>query len=147
MARTIPAFICLSIALFSSDPLTITAVLWPDPSLPGVTLLCQAPRSSMICPRSYGRSSRPPLVGFMGRFLCACCLPYHVSGSGSLQRLGELGGLTAFVCFIGEEFGGWPWKRPMTAVTVDVIGGTKKLSIRQVCASSLISFISGLEVI
>lgn len=43
MAQTIPVFICLSIALFSSDPLTIAAVLWPDPSLPSVTLLCPGP--------------------------------------------------------------------------------------------------------
>lgn len=38
-------------------------------------------------------------------------------------------------------------EKTTTAVVVDVIEGTKKVSIREVCASGLISFISGLEVI
>ena len=35
----------------------------------------------------------------------------------------------------------------MTAVVMRVTGGTKRASIGEVCASGLISFISGLEVI
>lgn len=35
----------------------------------------------------------------------------------------------------------------MAAIVVNVIGGTEKVSIREVCASGLISFTSGLEVI
>lgn len=54
MAQTIPAFICLSFALFSSDPLTIAAVLWPDPSLPSVMLLL---------PLGAPPSARGPTVG------------------------------------------------------------------------------------
>lgn len=37
--------------------------------------------------------------------------------------------------------------KTVTAVVVNATGGTKKVSIREVCASSLISFISELEVI
>ena len=38
-------------------------------------------------------------------------------------------------------------EKNMTAVFVSAIGGSEKVSIREVCASGLISFISGLEVI
>lgn len=38
-------------------------------------------------------------------------------------------------------------EKTVTAVVVNATGGTKKVSIREVCASGLISFISELEVI
>lgn len=61
MAHTIPAFICLSVAVFSSDPLTIAAVLWPGPSLLSVTLLLPrplgVPRSAQeVLPSEYQTS-------------------------------------------------------------------------------------------
>lgn len=103
-----------------SLPLICNVLIWPSYNFRGPVArsrpsLCHADVPKPLGVMWFARgptvgSARVPRAGFMGWFLCACCLPHHIPGFGSLQRLGEPWGLTAFVCFIGEEFGGWPWE-------------------------------------
>lgn len=51
------------------------------------------------------------------------------------------------LCSYPRNLGAGLGEETTTAGVVDVTGGTKKVSISEVCASGLISFMSGLEVI
>ena len=77
-------------------------------------------------------------VGFRGR--CSCG---HAAALGELWRLTD----DSLCVFHMRGIWGLVLGRRLTAVVVGVIGQTKKVSIREVCANGLISFISGLEVI
>lgn len=76
MAQPIPAFICLPVALFSSDRLIIAAVLWPDPSLPRVPLLCPGPWELRDLPEVLQSSQGLPSWGsWADSCVLAACHP------------------------------------------------------------------------
>lgn len=83
-----------------------------------------------------------------GNLIVSCFLvvPTSLLLSPILSEKPRCGCVTLAVCVLGGG-GAGPGERTKTARDGAVIGGTQKVSIREVCASGLISFISGLEVI